>query len=92
MQAITANLLMLGAPPEALRSQRTFRHCEPDSASKVLNAVATGHFWHPDVLVIDSIGELLPLFETDSNSADEYTATTNRILSPFNNTDTAPSY
>ena len=87
MQAITANLLMLGAPPEALRSQRTFRHCEPDSEGKVLNAVATGHFWAPDVVIIDSIGELLPLFGADSNSADQYTAVTNRILLPFSKTD-----
>lgn len=87
MQAIAANLVMLGAPVEALASQQRFRHCEPDDARSVLNVVAACLFWRPDLVVVDSMKELMPLLGADSNSADDYTNTVNRIIVPFTNID-----
>ena len=57
-EAITANLLMFGAPVKALASQRTFRHCEPEDAMTMINVVAACLPWRPDVMVVDSMGEL----------------------------------
>ncbi|NKZ71388.1 hypothetical protein GTA09_17295, partial [Rhodococcus hoagii] len=37
----------------------------------------------PDVAVIDSLGELIPMFGSSSNSADDFTAVHTRVLKPL---------
>ncbi|QIP41097.1 hypothetical protein G9444_3853 [Rhodococcus erythropolis] len=39
--------------------------------------------WRPSVAVVDSIGELLPLFGSNSNSADDFTTVHTRVLKPL---------
>jgi hypothetical protein len=81
--AMTHNLLMLGAPLDALRSRDRFRYCEPDSAMWIIKIVEECTIWQPTVMVVDSVGELLPLFGASSNSGDDYIDTVNRVMRPI---------
>lgn len=81
--AMTHNLLMLGAPPDALRSRDRFRYCEPDSALWIMKIVEECAIWQPTIAVVDSVGELLPLFGSSSNSGDDYIDTANRVMRPL---------
>lgn len=81
--ATVSRLLALGAPPEALRDRARFRYTEPDDHLALLQVVADMANWNPAVAIVDSIGELLPLFGTNSNSADEFTAVHTRVLKPL---------
>ena len=81
--AMTHNLLMLGAPPDVLRSRDRYRYCEPDSAMWIIKIVEECTIWQPTVMVVDSVGELLPLFGSSSNSGDDYIDTANRVMRPL---------
>jgi hypothetical protein len=88
-EAITANLLMFGVPKEVLRNPSRFRHWDKDDARGVESVVADCAQWCPDVVVVDSSGELLPLFDASSDNADEFTRVHNRILQPLATTGAA---
>lgn len=47
----------------------------------VLRAVADAAKWGPDYVVIDSVGELLPLFGASSDSADDFTLVNRQVAS-----------
>lgn len=76
-------LLDLGAPKEALRDPARFRFAEPEERLHLLAVVADLITWAPDVVLIDSIGELLPLFGASSNSPDDYTKVNSATLAPL---------
>lgn len=75
-------LLMLGAPREAVADQQRFRHIEPDDASEVLRVVQDCAGW-ADLVIIDCVGELIPLFGGNSDSADDYTRIMQRVAAPL---------
>ncbi|MBV8178805.1 MAG: hypothetical protein JO045_08335 [Mycobacterium sp.] len=75
-------LLMLGAPRDTITNPDKFRHIEPDDAAEVCNIVADCAGWATLVL-IDCVGELLPLFSGSSDSADDYTAIMQRTAAPL---------
>lgn len=76
-------LLMLGAPEGALADLDRFRYVEPEDAQHVMAVVASAVAWRPVVVVVDSIGELLPVFGYSSNSPDEFTLINSRVLKPL---------
>ena len=76
-------LLALGAPPDAVRDPDQFRYCEPEDASEVRQVVEDSRAWRPAVAIVDSIGELLPLFGANTNSADEFTVMHTKVLKPL---------
>jgi hypothetical protein len=82
-EAVVANLLLLGAPPQVLRDRNRFRYCEPDDPSDVRAVVDDCGSWRPAVAVIDSLGELLPMMGVSSNDSDQYTVTNARVLQPL---------
>lgn len=82
-QATVQRLLMLGARPEALADLERFRYVEPEDREHLLVAVTDSRQWHPGVAVIDSIGELLPLFGASSNSPDDFTAVHTAVMKPL---------
>ena len=47
----------------------------------VMRAVADAAVWGPDYVVIDSVGELLPLFGASSDSADDFTSVNRQVAS-----------
>ncbi|BCP15671.1 hypothetical protein MINTM021_25800 [Mycobacterium paraintracellulare] len=85
VEAVIANLLLLGAPRNLLRNQSAFRYCEPDDAAEVYRIVADCQDWRPAVAVVDSFGELLPMLGGSSNSDDEYTVANRAVLQPLAN-------
>ncbi|MBX7451932.1 AAA family ATPase [Mycolicibacterium sp. 3033] len=82
-------LVLLGAPEEALRDQSTFRHCQPAEVADVKQMVEDCKRWCPDLVVVDSTGELLPLFKANSDNADDFTRVHNAVLQPLADTGAA---
>lgn len=82
--ATVTRLLDLGAPEDALADPARFRYAEPDSAGDLLTIVKGLSGWmKPVVVVVDSIGELLPQFGASSNSPDEFTRVHALVLKPL---------
>jgi hypothetical protein len=82
-ESVVANLLLLGAPPNALRDRDMFRYCAPEEPGEIHQVIADCQPWRPAVAVVDSIGELLPMLGANSNNADEFTNAHARILKPL---------
>jgi hypothetical protein len=81
--AIVSRLLMLDAPKEALRDPDRFRHCEPGEVAEVLQMVTDCAQWSPDVVMVDSTGELVPMFAANSDNGDDFTRVHARVLQPL---------
>ena len=81
--ATIGRLLMLGAPETALRDFNRFRYCEPEDRAEVRQVVDDAKVWRPAVAIVDSVGELLPLYGANSNSADDFTSTHSNVLKPL---------
>jgi hypothetical protein len=80
MAEIIGRLMMLGANPADLANPERFRLYEPDEQDELTLAVAELRLWRPGVVVVDSIGELLPMLGLSSNSPDDYTSAHKRVL------------
>lgn len=76
-------LLMLGAQESALADTSRFLYAEPEDAPHLMGIVAAGIAWRPAVALIDSVGELLPVFGFSSNSPDDFTLVNSRVLKPL---------
>lgn len=76
-------LLMLGAQESALADPRRFLYVEPEDAPHLMAVVAAGVAWGADVALIDSVGELMPVFGFSSNSPDDFTIVNSRVLKPL---------
>lgn len=81
--ATVHRLLALGAEETALRDGNLFRYCEPEDAAGVREVVKDSTEWRPAVALVDSIGELLPLYGSNSNSADDFTTMHTNVLKPL---------
>ncbi|WP_163890311.1 AAA family ATPase [Mycolicibacterium hippocampi] len=81
--AIISRLLLLGAPVEALRDPEQFRHCAPVEVARVMQMVDDCTAWCPEVILVDSTGELLPMFSASSDNGDDFTRVHNRVLQPL---------
>lgn len=82
-------LLALGADRAALADPERFLYVEPEDRLHLAAVVADMRTWGPNVVVLDSLGELLPLFGSSSNSADEYTNAHRSVLKPLAKTGAA---
>lgn len=82
-KATIGRLLMLGAPIAALSDLARFRYVEPEDDMHLIDVVADVIAWQPDVTVLDSIGELIPLFGLSSNSPDDFTMVHGRVMKPL---------
>lgn len=81
--ATAARLLDLGAPQDALRDINRFRYCEPEDRIELRQVVDDAQLWRPAVAIVDSVGELLPMYGSSSNSADDFTTTHSYVLKPL---------
>lgn len=82
-EATVARLLMLGASRSALTDADRFRYCEPENSSVINAVVANCTDWRPDIAIVDSLGELLPMYGANSNNADDFTHAHTRVLKPL---------
>ena len=78
-----ARLVMLGAPEAALRDPARFRYIEPEDGIELLAVVGDSKTWRPDIAVLDSLGEVVPLFGGSSNSPDDFTRVHSLIMKPL---------
>lgn len=69
-----------GIPEDVLVDSTRFRLAIPEDAPALLAIVADAANWRPTVAVLDSVGEMLPMFGASSNSADEYTSVNQQTL------------
>ncbi|MGW5075175.1 AAA family ATPase [Rhodococcus sp. NPDC004095] len=83
VQAIAKNLLNLGVDRDVLVDQEAFRCTSPDDEVVFGALVADLVAWGADLVVLDSIGELLPIFSASSNDSDDYTHVHRRVLTPL---------
>lgn len=78
---IKSHLIYLGADPECILERFTLWEPQsPEQVNKVVQVIVTTP---PDLVVMDSIGELLPLFDAKINDADDYTRVHTRVLKPM---------
>ncbi|WP_187583796.1 AAA family ATPase [Gordonia sp. OPL2] len=82
-QSIGENLLKLGVDMDTLCDAGRFRVATPFDEIEVEALVADLVAWGPDLVVLDSMGELLPIFGASSNDADDFTAVNRRVLTPL---------
>lgn len=87
--AIVSRLMQMGASPDALRDLDRFRFIEPDDRATLRQVVEDAVTWKPAVIVVDSIGELLPMFGVSSNSPDDFTTVHAHVLKPLAKTGAA---
>lgn len=81
--ATVRRLLDLGAKPEALRNPDCFRYCEPEDRAELRHVIDDSTTWRPAVAIVDSVGELLPMYGASSNSSDDFTNAHQYVLKPL---------
>ena len=87
--ATVTRLLNLGVPKEVLADLNRFRYIEPEDNREVRDIVEDMADWQPTIVLVDSLGELLPMFGSSSNSADDFTLVHTRVLKPLARTGAA---
>lgn len=75
-----------GADEDALRDPDRFLYVEPGDRAQAIAVIEDMGNWKPTLVIIDSIGELLPLFGAGSNSADDFTDVHTRVIKPLTKT------
>lgn len=83
--ATSARLALLGAPTQLIADPNHFRYYEPDDRDELLNTIAQAVAWNPHVAVLDSLGELLPMYGASSVDNDEITEALRRLANPLAN-------
>lgn len=81
--SILNRLEMLGATRETLSDRQVFRLAEPETETELRDLVADLTVFKPDVVVLDSLGEVMPLFRANSNSADDFTVVHSHVIKPL---------
>ncbi len=81
-QLTIAHMLLLGARPADLANPDLFRYYEPDDDSELRAAITDLVARRPAVVVLDSIGEMMPMLGVKSIDNDELTAALRTIASP----------
>jgi hypothetical protein len=86
VDSTVSRLLGFGADEAALRDPDRFLYVEPVDRVQAVAVIDDMADWKPMLVIIDSIGELLPLFGAGSNSADEFTDVHTRVIKPLTRT------
>jgi hypothetical protein len=81
--ALIGNLVKLGVSVELLEDPTSFRLSEPGDHLELQEVVQDQLVIKPDVVVLDSLGEILPLFRANSNSADDFTTVHAEVIKPL---------
>lgn len=88
-QSTISRLIDFGASEQALRDSDRFLYVEPEDRAHLYSIVDHMKVWKPTFVVIDSIGEMLPLLGADSNSADDFTRAHTGVIKPLMRTGAA---
>lgn len=82
---ILTRLLALGARPDDLGNPDRFRYFEPEDGDELILVVGSLRTWRAACVVVDSLGELLPMLGGNSSNPDDYTSAHRRTLTPLAN-------
>lgn len=80
---ITSRLLLLGADRRQLADPDFFRLYEPDSTADLSQFVTEMREYKPVLVIIDSIGEILPMMGLSSVDNDDITNAIRKLLKPI---------
>lgn len=81
--SIVNRLLLLGADVDVLSNQQCFRLATPNDEIELKELIADITLFKPDVVILDSLGEILPLFGANSNSGDDFTSVHTKVIKPL---------
>ena len=82
-QEIAERLMLLGAHPDTIGNPNTFRIYEPEDQAGLLAFLTEMAHWQPNVAIIDSLGELMPMLGAKSIDNDELTTAMRAMLKPL---------
>lgn len=83
LESTVVRFIDMGVPEDVLRDLDRFRYVEPEDRLHLLAVVENSANWQPDLAIVDSIGELLPLLALSSNSPDDFTIAHGLVLKPL---------
>jgi molybdopterin-guanine dinucleotide biosynthesis protein len=81
--SIIKRLQHFGIEDSALVDQQRFRLAEPHDSVELKEVVTDLTTFEPDIVVIASLGEVLPLFRLKSNDADDFTMAHTGVIKPL---------
>jgi hypothetical protein len=82
-RSLLSRLIAFGVPVETLIDPNRFRLAEPGDSLDLKGVVTDLTAFTPDVVTIDSLGEVLPLFKFNSNNADDFTVAHTEVIKPL---------
>ena len=80
---LVGRLGLLAVPPAVLGDPARFRLYEPADAEALRSVCADVAAWSPDLVGVDSLGEVLPMLGLSSNSPDDYTEAHRAVIQPL---------
>lgn len=81
--ATIPRLHSLGAEYATLADQERFLSIEPEDRLELTAVIAHMAEWRPTVVILDSLGVLVPMFGGNSNSSDEFTNCHHMVIKPL---------
>lgn len=81
--SILSRLEALGVSRNHLIDRQCFRMATPGSDIELKELISDLAVFRPDVVVLDSLGEVMPLFGGNSNSADDFTMVHAGVIKPL---------
>lgn len=78
--ASLARLRSFGIAEKTLSDPSRFRYASPEDKADMEAVILDATIWKPTIVILDSIGELLPMFGANSNDGDEYTLVHRQVL------------
>ncbi len=81
--ALVDKLINLGVDIEILEDPTSFRLYEPIDQLELKEVVQDQSAFKPDIVILDSLGEILPLFRANSNSADDFLTVHAEVIKPL---------
>lgn len=88
LAAVMGRLIALEVRQDYLADPRRFRHTEPEGRGELIRVVTDMRLWTPRLAVVDSVGEMVPMFGS-SNDPDDYTTVNRTVLVPLAQTGAA---
>lgn len=84
VDATVSRFQSFGVPASTLEDPERFRYSEPEDPNEIDGIIADVKAgWKPTLVVIDSFGELGPMYGASSNSADDFTHVFRQAVKPF---------
>lgn len=87
--ATLARLRSFGISEKTLSDPTRFRYASPEDKADMEAVILDATIWKPSIVILDSIGELLPMFGANSNDGDEYTVVHRQVLTRLSDTGAA---